>query len=261
MHYQIKSFIQFILKSTSKHGIHSPFIYQFTANCLARKLNPKNPDFKLYKSYKSILLKNNNTLQITDFGNGSKYFKDNNRKICDIAKYAGISSVKAKLLIKIIDYFKPKSILELGTSLGISTLILCNQNKVKVTTIEGCENTLNKAKECLSIFGLNSISFDNNQFDNILPKIAASHKFDLIYFDGNHQKNATIKYFNECLSCVVNETIFIFDDIYLSEEMQESWQEIIKHKLVTASIDTFYFGLIFFRIEQPKQHFLIRTKS
>jgi len=261
MHYQIKSFIQFLLKSTSKHGIHSPFIYQFTENCLERKLNLENTDFKLYKSYKFVLLKNDNILQITDFGSGSKYFKNNRRKICDIAKYAGISSVKAKLLIKIIDYFKPKSILELGTSLGISTLVLCNHNKVKVATIEGCNNTLSTAKKQLGLLGLNSITYYNNQFENILPKITSNQKFDLIYFDGNHKKNATIKYFKQCLNCINNKTLFIFDDINLSKEMQDCWQEIIKHKLVTVSIDTFYYGILFFRTEQSKQHFLIRTKS
>jgi len=261
MYYQIKSYIQFLLKSTSKHGIHSPFIYQLTVNCLTYKLNTQNSVFKLYKSYKSFLLKNNNILQITDFGAGSKHFKNNRRKICDIAKYAGISTAKAKLLIKIIGYFKPKSVLELGTSLGLSTLILCRQNKTKVTTIEGCDKTLNRAKEYLCTYGLNSISFYNNQFDNILPKITTNHKFDLIYFDGNHQKNATKKYFKKCLNCINNETLFIFDDIHLSKEMQDCWQEIIKHKLVSVSIDTFYFGLVLFRNEQPKQHFFIRAKS
>jgi len=261
MFFQIISYFHFFLNSTSKYGIHSPFVYKFTTNCLSRKLISQNSDFKLYKSYKSELLKNKTFLEITDFGKGSKYFKNNKRKISDIAKYSGIPSVKAKLLIKIIDYFKPKSILELGTSLGLSTLILSNINKAKVVTIEGCKNTLNIAKKQLSLLNLNSITYYNNQFDNILPKITSKCNFDLIYFDGNHKKNATINYFKQCLSCVNNKTIFIFDDIYLSKEIQESWQEIIKFKQVTLSIDTYYYGLIFFRKEQPRQHFLIRTKS
>jgi len=261
MFYQVKSYLHFLIKSSSKHGIHSPFVYHFTDNCLSQKINLKNPHFKLFKSYKTALLKDKNTLQITDFGAGSKHFKDNVRKVSDIAKYAGISSAKAKLLIKIIDYFKPKSILEIGTSLGLSTFILSNQNKTKVITIEGCTKTQDKAKYYLSLFGINSITFYNNQFDAILPKITENQKFDLIYFDGNHKKDATLKYFNYCLNSINNETLFIFDDIHLNSEMYECWQEIIKNRLITVSIDTFYYGLIFFRAEQTKQHFLIRTKS
>jgi len=236
-------------------------MYKFTVNCLAHKIDSQNAVLKLYKNYKFNLLKNNNTLQVTDFGKGSKHFKNNKRKICDIAKYAGISTKKAKLLIKIVEYFEPKTVLELGTSLGLSTLILCRQNKTEVTTIEGCKNTINKAKVYLDTYKLNSILFYNKNFDSILPKITANSKFDLIYFDGNHKKKATLKYFNKCLNCINNETLFIFDDIYLSKEMQESWQEIRKHKLVSVSIDTFYYGLIFFRKELTKQHFIIRTKS
>jgi len=83
-------------------------------------------------------------------------------------------------------------------------------------------------------------------------------KFDLVYFDGNHQKEATLKYFKTLLSSAHNDSVFIFDDIHWSKEMQEAWREIIAHPEVQVSIDTFQWGLIFFRKEQVKQDFTIR---
>lgn len=261
MIYQIISYLKFLFKSTNKYGIHSPFVFDFTINCLEKKPLKFHSNYLYYLSYKKLLLADKTFIKITDFGAGSKYFKSNNRQISDIAKYAGISNLKSKLLIKILDYFKPINILELGTSLGLSTLILSQQNKAKVITIEGCNAISNFAKSQLTSLGLNSITFITSEFSNVLPQLTKEHQFDLIYFDGNHQREATLNYFNQSLKSILNETIFIFDDIHLNKEMNESWQEIIKNPQISVSIDTFYFGIVFFRNEQPKQHFFIQTKS
>ncbi len=85
-----------------------------------------------------------------------------------------------------------------------------------------------------------------------------SATFDLIYFDGNHQKSATLQYFESLLPTAHNDSVFIFDDIHLSEEMEDAWKEIKKHPKVQVTIDTFYLGLVFFRREQAKEHFKIR---
>ncbi|MDO9262230.1 MAG: class I SAM-dependent methyltransferase, partial [Flavobacteriaceae bacterium] len=77
--------------------------------------------------------------------------------------------------------------------------------------------------------------------------------------DGNHQKAATIAYFEQCLKSVHNDSMIIFDDIHWSTDMEEAWEIIQKNPLVTVSIDTFQWGIIFFRKEQEKEHFVIRV--
>ncbi|NQW35753.1 MAG: class I SAM-dependent methyltransferase [Flavobacteriales bacterium] len=261
MYYQLFSYFKFLVKSTNKHGIHSPFVFDFTYNCLDKKLNKSHPVFQSFLSYKNQLKSDKTSIEVNDFGAGSKHFKSNHLIISDMEKYAGISNIKAKLLIKIIDYFKPLNVLELGTSLGLSTLILSQQNQSNVITIEGCPETSNFAKSHLKQLGLNSISFITSKFSKILPKMTSENKFDFIYFDGNHQKEATLDYFNQCLKTTHNDSLFIFDDIYLSKEMQEAWREMMAHPKVSVSIDLFHFGLLFFRTEQSKQYFYIRTKT
>ncbi len=54
-------------------------------------------------------------------------------------------------------------------------------------------------------------------------------------------------------------SVFIFDDIYWSKPMSEAWAIIINHPKVTVSIDTFYWGIVFFRKEQVKEHFTVRV--
>ena len=46
-----------------------------------------------------------------------------------------------------------------------------------------------------------------------------------------------------------NNSVFVFDDIYWSPQMTAAWQQIKKNNEVTLTIDTFYFGLVFFKPE------------
>ncbi|NNL79773.1 MAG: class I SAM-dependent methyltransferase, partial [Flavobacteriaceae bacterium] len=64
---------------------------------------------------------------------------------------------------------------------------------------------------------------------------------------------------NLLLNRIHNNSIMIFDDIHWSAEMEEAWAIICEHSRVKVSIDIFYWGLVFFREEQAKEHFNIRV--
>ncbi len=256
---QIKSYLKFLFSSSNQHGIHSPFVYDLATKCFCvSSKNIDNQSAKI-KSFRDSLLKNTQTIEVTDFGAGSKVFKSNKREVAAIAKNAGISQKRAILLIKLVQYYKPKNILEIGTSLGIGTACLSLGNPdAKITTIEGCPETAKVANEYFNKFNFNNIKIEIGDFNETLPKAINNRKYDLIYFDGNHQKEATINYFKQCLHAIHNETIFIFDDIHWSKGMEEAWKHIKNHKKITVSIDTFQWGIVFFRKEQVKEHFIIR---
>lgn len=256
MLYSIKAYLKFLKTSTNQHGVHSPFIYQLITNCFYDKTNYKA--YRLLKQYRNKLLKNSNTITITDFGSGSRVFKSNTREISKIAKTSGISPKRARLLFRIAKYLNAKNILELGTSLGLGTSALSfGNNKANITTIEGCPETTIIAQQQFNTFQLNNIDLKTSAFDDILLELT-SNNYDLIYIDGNHQKEATLRYFETLLPTTNNNTVFIFDDIHWSEGMSQAWENIIKHPKVTVSIDTFFWGLVFFRKEQKKEHFTIR---
>jgi len=252
------NYFKFLAKSTNSHGVHSPFVFDLVTKCFYVKTD--NDNLKKYKSFKENLINNNQFIEITDFGAGSKVFKSTKREISKIAKVAGISDKKAQLLIRFVNYFKPKNILEIGTSLGLGTSAIYLGNKnAKITTLEGCPNTAEVASENFNHFNLKNIEIITGSFKKTIPNAINNKNFDIIYFDGNHNKEATLNYFNQCLKTIHNESIFIFDDIYWSKEMQEAWEIIKKHTKVTVTIDCYYWGIIFFRIEQAKEHFTIRV--
>ena len=157
-------------------------------------------------------------------------------------------------------YFKPKNVLEIGTSLGGATAAMSlGYPGSNIVTLEGCKETAKVAKKYFQKFDLNNIELIVGEFKDTLPTALKNNRFDLIFFDGNHQEEATIDYFEQCLLYKQNDTIFIFDDIHWNREMEAAWDFIIDHKEITISIDTYQGGIVFFRKEQPKEHYIIRV--
>jgi predicted O-methyltransferase YrrM len=218
------------------------------------------PEYEVLKNYRNSLLKNKNTIKVTDFGAGSKVFKSNTRQISKIAKTAGISPKRAELLFRITNYFQTNTILEIGTSLGLATSALALGNpKAKITTLEGCPNTANQCQLQFQKFNINNVELVVTEFSHYLQICNLQSVIcNLIYFDGNHSKKATLEYFELLLPTICNETVWIFDDIHWSSEMEEAWEIIKNHPKVTVTIDTFQWGMVFFRQEQLKEHFVIR---
>ena len=131
--------------------------------------------------------------------------------------------------------------------------------KAKITTLEGCPETACIAKENFQKFNLKNIHLEITEFSTYLKNLQpTNYNPQLIYFDGNHSKEATLQYFELLLPTISNETVWIFDDIHWSTDMNEAWETIQKHPKVKVTIDTFQWGLVFFRSEQEKEHFVIR---
>ncbi|MFN4199597.1 MAG: O-methyltransferase [Flavobacterium sp.] len=264
MFHIVKSYFKFLLKSKNEHGVHSPFVFDLVTKCFYDK--KKYPEYSILKEYRKSLLENQNTIEVIDFGAGSRVFRSNQRKVSAIAKNAGISLKNAELLFRITNYFQPESILEIGTSLGLATSAFSLGNKnAKITSLEGCPQTMAIAQNQCQLQNLNNIEFVNTKFEDFLitdnrqniPKAIGTG--NLIYFDGNHSKNATLSYFELLLSTISNDSIWIFDDIHWSQDMEEAWELIKNHPKVTVTIDTFQWGIVFFRSEQAKEHFTIRV--
>ncbi len=260
----LKSYLKFLWNSKNEHGVHSPFVFDLVTQCFYDK--KQHPEYRILKEYRNSLLQNKNFIEVTDFGAGSKVFKSNKRQISKIAQTAGISSKRAELLFRIVRYFQPESILEIGTSLGLATSALTLGNsKAKIISLEGCPNTL---KECqlqlaklssraLSRDNFNNVEYINTEFSTFFKNLKLT-TYSLVYFDGNHSKKATLEYFEQLLVNITNDSVWIFDDIHWSSDMEVAWQVIKNHPEVKVTIDTFQWGIVFFRAEQEKEHFVIR---
>ncbi|WMJ74767.1 class I SAM-dependent methyltransferase [Cytophagaceae bacterium ABcell3] len=254
----ILRYIQFLLKSGNEHSVHSPFIFDLYTTVIT-------PDKQYYvfediEGLRKSLLARKDSIPINDFGAGSRVTQSTSRRISSIAKNSEKPPKLAQLLFKITERFQPDTILDLGTSLGLTTLYLSKAApKSTVYTFEGCPETLEVAKENFRKLNAVNIKPVLGNIDDTLPQVLQQIKSaDLVFFDANHKYEATLNYFNICLQKATQDSIFIFDDIYWSSGMQKAWQEIKDNDHVRLSVDLFYMGLVFFRKKQPKQHFVLR---
>ncbi len=242
-------------KHRGGHGIHSPFVYEFIKNVLEKK--PEIQVLDLIERHIADLRKMKEKIPVTDLGAGSKHFSQKRRTVKSIAKISGSGKKYGRLLYHLVDYFKPSTIIELGTCLGAGTSYLAAGNsRAKVFSIEGDHELFQRAQHITAKSGFNHVKLIHGNFDDELPYLL--HKIDsvdLVLFDGNHRKNPTLRYFQQCLARRNNQTIFIFDDIRWSDDMWAAWKEIIHHPDVTVSIDLFRMGIVFFKKELSKQNF------
>ena len=101
---------------------------------------------------------------------------------------------------------------------------------------------------------------EGNIDQTLAPTLAAlGAPVDFVFFDGNHRYAPTLQYFELCLAHRTDESVFVFDDIHWSPGMERAWEVIKAHPDVRLTVDLFHIGLVFFRKNQPKQHFSLRV--
>jgi predicted O-methyltransferase YrrM len=251
-------YIKYFFTAKSKHSAQAPFLYE-----LITKVIDKRTDDTTCQSIETLrkeLCKSEREIQITDFGAGSTINNSKTRKVKDVAKNSAKNAKFGRLLYRIIQFYKPKNILELGTSLGISTSYLAKANSnSQVFTFEGCPETAKIAQENFDKQNIKNTSITLGDFNiTLADKLKEIETVDLAFIDGNHQEKPTIAYFEECLKYANNNTIFIFDDIHWSEGMENAWNYIKAHPKTTLTIDLFFVGIVFIKSELSKEDFTIR---
>jgi len=253
-----KDFIWHRLRAKTRHGVHSPFVYRLVDKVFY-DATPKNV-YTEVENIRKTLLADDCEITIIDLGAGSHVNNNRQKKISDIAAHALKPPKLAQLLYRIAADLQPKNIIELGTCLGVTTIYLQKAApNAKVYTLEGSPQTAEVAKEEFSKAGLNDIELVTGNFDDTLPGIIDKlDKVDFVFVDGNHQKEATLRYFEWCLPKVYEDTLLIFDDIYWSEGMKEAWAQIKTHPQVMVTVDLFWIGLVFFKKGRMKEDFLIK---
>ena len=256
----VKSFISHRLKSNTRHGVHSPFVYNLIDEVIY-DLEPK----KIYEPVEMLrkeLLNDDREIAITDLGAGSMVNNNSKKKISTLAKNALKPAKLAQLIYRIVNELKPEKSLELGTCLGLTTAYIAKANPAgKLITVEGCPQTAGIAKENLNKLSINNADLKVGNFDIVLPQILAeTQPIDFAFIDGNHREEATLNYFELLLPALTENSFLIFDDIYWSKGMEKAWEKIKQHPQVTVTIDLFWIGLVFFKKDQARQHFTVNIK-
>jgi predicted O-methyltransferase YrrM len=242
------------------HGMHSPFVFDFITKVL-RGTETDVEGFQQVEAVRRQLEQSTQAIQVLDLGAGSSQGMHKQRKIKDIARYAAKSPKLAQLLYRMIRYYQIDQVLELGTSLGLTTRYLSMARPAGgVVTIEGAPEIAAFTQEKLQEEGYGQVEVRCGDFASVLPEVLAGMRGKkMVFIDGNHRYAPTIGYFQQVCCFAGEDDILVFDDIHWSAEMEQAWQEIKKNKQVACTIDLFFVGVVFFRKEfKEKQDFAIR---
>ncbi|MDO9186507.1 MAG: class I SAM-dependent methyltransferase [Bacteroidia bacterium] len=237
----IYNYFIYRLKAVNEHGVHSPFVFSLLTNVIYNK--NEYYSFQKIEKVREELLSSKKIIKIS----GS-------------AKPYTLPSKYSRLLFRLVNHFMPPKTIEIGTSYGINTAYMASANSNNsIITIEKDQEIAEIAKQNFKQLKIKNIEQKTGHVDDILKAIVANNQ-NLVFvcFDGHHCKQDVLNYFYLCIDKVTDESVFVFENMYLSAELKEAWNEIKNDNRVTVTLDLFFMGLVFFRKTQMKQHFVIK---
>lgn len=238
----ISAYFKHRFAAKTRHGTHSPFVYKLADEVIY--------DFSSKKVYEEIEAQR------------KKLLNDDKTAIW-IGKQAK-SNLKSprllQLVFRLVNYHQPKQIIEIGTGFGLTTTYLAKASPdAKVLSLTGTTEMPTLTEQDLTINRLNNVTLVTGGLEQTFKTIVEkTDTLDLVYVGGRNTKDFSLSIFNLCLAKANEHTILIFDQIYWNKEMQSAWQNIKKHPQVTITIDLFWFGMVYFRKGQAKEHFKLK---
>ncbi len=240
--------------NTGGYGVHSPMLFELTRNVMT--------DRNVYYCFSSIehqrrvLLSSSESVYVDDYGTGVSGV----RRVADIAVSSLKSPKEAQLLMRIAVMNHAKEIVELGTSLGITTAYLASVGSdVRVTTYEAAKEVIRQAEKVWSRLKLENISVVQGNITESLVSYEPKGQFvDMAFIDANHTGDATLDYFNTLAHFAGADSVYVIDDIHSSPDMESAWHTIQKRNDVTATIDVYSMGLVFFDKNLEKRGYKVR---
>lgn len=254
-YHQLKAFTRHWLTSVDKHSIHSPFFFDFYNKVILDKVDPDR--FNEIEKLRANLLINSSEVEVTDFGAGSKKLTGTKRKLMDIASTSLTPQKFARLYHNIINFQEAKNVVELGTSLGVTSLYLAKRESCHVTTFEGSHSLVNVALTNFEFFDTHNIELIEGDINSTLSEFVQNPaKINFVLMDAHHKYESTMHYFDLMMRRLDEKSIVVLDDIHWSEEMERAWNELRASQLVYGSIDLFRCGILFFDPDINRQHFV-----
>jgi predicted O-methyltransferase YrrM len=157
-----------------------------------------------------------------------------------------------------IRYYRYRHVLELGTSLGVNTMYLAQDN-TNTFTMEGAHDLARLAQQSFTDNGLDNITMIQGNIDETLPDFLQKvDPLDFVFLDANHRYDPTIRYAGWLIPKMANKSAIVFDDIHRSKEMERAWDEVKEHKRINCTVDLFRCGIAFIDTALSKQHVVLQ---
>lgn len=253
--FRLRAWLKYHSSAADAHGIQSPFVYQLYTQGL--KGHGAVSASAAIEAARKRLLADQSTYQQLDFGAGKGQWRK--RVVSQLARVASLPAAQAEELCRIAAFTQPQVIIELGTCLGLTTAYLASAfPQATVLTFEGCPNTAAKAQALWQELSINNITcYIGNIFEQLPQVLALVPSVDFVWADADHSQAATLQFYQWLAPKALTGSIFAFDDIYHNSGMATAWQQIILDPAVQITIDRWRYGMLIFKPDQAKEHFIL----
>jgi predicted O-methyltransferase YrrM len=260
---KLTDYLQYLWRSKSKHGVHSPFVFDFVTKVLPHRLSAMGARID---ALRLECMHDSSLLAIEDFGAGygGNAAPHIQKSVREVTRSSARGRREGELLARICTHYAPQQVLELGTNLGFASLYMSTAiaADAQLVTVEGSTELAAMAGKHFGQFALRPVQIVAEFEQALRHEIDwAAFAPNLVLLDGNHRKQATLDYVDFLLPRVAQGAILILDDIYWSAEMAEAWRQIIQHPRVTVSIDLFALGICFLDRPQAQEQFTLRFRA
>lgn len=247
------AYLRYLWKAQGIHKAHSPFIFSLFNEVLNR--NKHFYVFDHIEAQRRLLSKDHGLISVEDHGAGSNRLKGNVRRISSIANSSLKRPKYAQCLFRLCDHLHAKQVLELGTSLGLTTAYLAAATE-EVTSVEGAPEIAHIARNQLKQLDLHA-TVVNAVFAEVLPELQTK-EYDVIFIDGHHKGEALLSYAEALIPTLTENGVLVVDDINWSSDMQTAWQQLAQRQEFELAVDLFEMGILFKRKGMQKQYQVLR---
>lgn len=243
-------------KQASKAIVEGAFINEVLQKCFVN--SSRIGSYRLEWDFITSILAQTKDEPMREIGaKATVYSALHARHLHKIIRTSASSSVDARALCDLVCFFKPSTIIELGTSAGLTTRALAQAApSTPIISIEGNAQMHQIAKQHLHVFA--HVSLHCAYFDAILPQLEwQTDKPSFVFIDGNHTYNASLRYFSFFRLKATKGSVVVHD-IRWSTEMMRAWKEIVASLDAGLIIETYNMGIVVINPDVPKQHLRIR---
>ena len=249
----ILDYLIYLVRSTNRHGVHSPFVYHFTDRVLYGKSSCE------YEAAAEMCRKRMvQSSRKVDFGSQSQ-------RLSKLALNVIPSAKHNRLLFRWIqDQQLGKHIVEIGSSFGVTPLYLQRgpQSFSRYWVFD-------RQSAVLKITDYNLHKYDCNetinqiqyqQVDEIMEQLAAIEdgQLDMLIINETLEPDSFWRLMDWVTPKLGPNGSIVMTTLRKSETQQLLWQQLQNQKEITVGIDLFAMGMAFARKTQVKENFILR---
>lgn len=162
-----------------------------------------------------------------------------------------------QILQRLAAFIAARTILELGTGRGITTMYLAaNDSRSSVLTLPASTADVDRLADNFKLMGYANIRIADH------PDLAAAlnriGNVDMLLVRASQGVDRIYDRFLTVLPYTGPRSVLIFDNIHATPALQDDWYRIVAHPATTLTLDLFRLGIVWLNHDLQKQHYIVK---